>query len=206
MQKRRQINAEPGSERLRSSVAIATEPVRAAAHTVEEQVVWRGSDWARDQADRGADWARDASDRARTHSEWVRWPFERVAWLFERWVLWPIQERTSISISRQALGAGGLAALAIALVAFSVITLGGDRSNPRRVVAAAPISSPAPTPAAATKAPSEPVLRGAAPSFDLAGGVGLADSAEGEAGSMAAGSSAGTTAIETENRATTTSD
>ena len=145
MQKRRQINAEPGTERLRSSVAIATEPVRAAAHTVEEQVVWRGSDWARDQADRGADWARDASDRVRTHSEWVRWPFERVAWLFERWVLWPIQERTSISISRQALGAGALGALAIALVAFSVISLGGDRSNPQTVVATAPASSPAPS-------------------------------------------------------------
>src|SRR6478672_3198408 len=80
MQKRRQINAEPGTERLRSSVAVATEPVRAAAHTVEEQVVWRGSDWARDQAGRSADWAgdageraRDATDRVRTKSEWVRW-------------------------------------------------------------------------------------------------------------------------------------
>ncbi len=206
MQKRRQINAEPGTERLRSSVAIATEPVRAAAHTVEEQVVWRGSDWARDQADRGADWARDASDRVRTHSEWVRWPFERVAWLFERWVLWPIQERTSISISRQALGGGALGALAIALVAFSVISLGGDRSNPHTVVATAPASSPAPAPAAATEAPAEPVLRGATPSFDLAGGVGLADSAEGEAGSIASGTSAGTTALESETGASTSSD
>ena len=182
MQKRRQINAEPGTERLRSSVAVATEPVRAAAHTVEEQVVWRGSDWARDQADRGADWARDAgerareaTDRVRTKSEWARWPFERIAWLFERWVVWPIQERTSISISRNALAAGGLATLAIALIAFSVITLGGDRSSPDTVVAAAPASSPAPTPAPAAETPAEPVLRGAAPSFDLASGVGVAD-------------------------------
>lgn len=130
MQGRRQINAEPGAERLRSSVAAATEPVRAAAHTVEEQVVWRGSDWARDQADRGADWARDTSERVRTRSEVIRWPFERVAWLFERWVVWPIRERTSIS--KHTLWAGGLAALAVALVAFSVLTLGGGQSSPSR--------------------------------------------------------------------------
>ena len=214
MQKRRQINAEPGTERLRSSVAVATEPVRAAAHTVEEQVVWRGSDWARDQADRGADWARDAgerareaTDRVRTKSEWARWPFERIAWLFERWVVWPIQERTSISISRNALAAGGLATLAIALIAFSVITLGGDRSSPDTVVAAAPTSSPAPTPAPAAETPAEPVLRGAAPSFDLASGVGVADSSsEGEGGSIASGTSAGATALEGETGASTSSD
>ena len=214
MQKRRQINAEPGTERLRSSVAVATEPVRAAAHTVEEQVVWRGSDWARDQAGRSADWARDAGERARdatdqvrTKSEWVRWPFERVAWLFERWVVWPIQERTSISISRNALAAGGLATLAIGLIAFSVITLGGDRSSPDTVVAAAaPASSPAPTPAPAAETPAEPVLRGATPSFDLASGVGVADSSEGEDGSIAAGTSAGATTLEGESGASTSSD
>ena len=107
MQKRRQINAEPGTERLRSSVAVATEPVRAAAHTVEEQVVWRGSDWARDQADRGADWARDAGERGPAPSpSGSGGHSSAIAWLFERWVVWPIQERTSISISRNALAAG----------------------------------------------------------------------------------------------------
>ncbi len=206
MQKRRHINAEPGTERLRSSVAVATEPVRAAAHTVEEQVVWRGSDWARDQAGRSADWARDAGERARTKSEWVRWPFERIAWLFERWVVWPIQERTSISISRNALAAGGLAALAIALIAFSVFTLGGDRGSPDTVIAAAPASSPAPTPVPVAETPAEPVLRGATPSFDLASGVGVADSSEGEDGSIASGTSAGATTLEGESGASTSSN
>jgi hypothetical protein len=213
MRKRRQINAEPASERLRSSVAVATEPVRAAAHTVEERV-WRGSDWARDQADRGAEWARDAGQRAReaggkahVHSEAWRWPFERVAWLVERWIVWPIQERTSISISRQALTAGGLGILAIAVIAFSVVVLGGNRSTPKHVVAAAPASAPAPVvPTATAEAPAEPVLRGAAPSFDLASGVGVADSGEGEAGTIASGTSALGDAFEDESGATTSSE
>ena len=184
MEKRRQINAEPGAERLRSSVATATEPVRAAAHTVEEQVVWRGSDWARDQADRGAEWARDASERVRPHLEAVRWPFERVAWLFERWVVWPVQERTSIS--GQVLGAGALAALAVALIAFTVLTVGGGAQSPaERVVAAAPVRAPTTAPIVPTEAPAETnLLRGPAPSFGVGNGVGLGSSGEGAAGTL----------------------
>jgi hypothetical protein len=208
MQKRRQINAEPGADRLRSSVAAATEPVRAAAHTVEEQVVWRGSDWARDQADRGAEWARDASERVRPHLEVVRWPLERAAWLFERWVVWPIQERTSIS--SQVLGAGALAALAVALIAFTALTVGGGQSAPsERVVAtAAPVSAPAknapivPT----TEAPAETVLRGAPPSFGVGSGVGLGGSAdEGASGTLSSSDAQAGATAEPEGEAATTS-
>src|SRR5262249_36352311 len=171
MQKRRQINAEPGTERLRSSVATATEPVRAAAHTVEEQVVWRGSDWARDQADRGADWARDTSERVRPHLEVVRWPFERVAWLVERWIIWPIQERTSIS--GQMLGAGALAALALGLIAFTAVTVGGGGQSPSEpVVATTQVSAPrASVPVVPTETSARTELRGAAPSFGVGAGV-----------------------------------
>lgn len=187
MQERDQINAEPGTERLRSSVTAATEPVRAAAHTVEEQVVWRGSDWARDKAGRGAESARDAFERIGTHSEWIKWPFERVAWLVERWVIWPIQERTSIS--RQALGAGALAALAIALVAFSVLTLGGGQSSPQPQPVLATTPPPAPTnaPIIPTEASAETLLRGAPPSFSVGGGVDVGTPAGGGSGTTSAG-------------------
>jgi hypothetical protein len=206
MEKRRHINAEPGAERLRSSVAAATEPVRAAAHTVEEQVVWRGSDWARDQAGRAAEWARDTSERLRPHLEAVSWPFEIVVWLFERWVAWPIQRRTSIS--RQVLGAGALAALAVALIAFTVLTVGGGVPSPsKRVVATAPVSAPTKAPIVPIEAPAETgVLKGAAPSFGVGNGVGLGSSSEGGAGTLSS-SETGTSAaaIEPEGEAATTS-
>jgi hypothetical protein len=202
MQGRRQINAEPGAERLRSSVAAATEPVRAAAHTVEERVVWRGSDWARDQADRGAEWARDTSERVRTRSEAIRWPFERVAFLVERWVVWPIHERTSIS--KQTLGAGALAALAVALVVFSVLTLGGTQSSPEPVVATAPTAAPSSAPLAPTEAPAETVLRGARPSFGVGSGVGVGSSSEEGTGTISA-DEASPTAIGGEGEAAATS-
>ncbi len=202
MQGRRQINAEPGAERLRSSVAAATEPVRAAAHAVEEQVVWRGSDWARDQADRGAEWARDTSETVRTRSEAIRWPFERVAWLVERWFVWPIQELTSIS--KQTLGAAGLAALAVALVAFSVLTLGGGQSSPEPVVAAAPAPAPSSAPLTPTEATAQPVLRGAKPSFGVGSGVGIGAAAEEGTGTISAGESS-PTAIGAEDEAAATS-
>jgi hypothetical protein len=206
MQTRRQINAEPGSERLRSSVAAATEPVRAAAHTVEEQVVWRGSDWARDQVGRGAEWARATTDRVRPHLEAVRWPFERVTWLVERWVIWPIQERTSIS--RQALGAGALATLAVALVAFSVLTLGGGGRGPEPVVATALPRVPASTPTPVTETRSETVLQGAPPAFGVGVGIGVSDATEQGAttGVISSGTSAALPGAEGEAGAATSSE
>ena len=191
---------------MRSSVAAATEPVRAAAHTVEEQVVWRGSDWARDQADRGAEWARGTSERVRTRSEAIRWPFERVAWLVETWFIWPIQELLTY-ISKQTLGAAGLAALAVALVAFSVLTLGGDNSSPAPVVAKAPAAAPKIAPLTPTEAPAESVLRGTAPSFGVGGGVDVGGSAEGGTGTISAGeTSPSLTGAEGEAAATSGSD
>jgi hypothetical protein len=203
MQKRRQINAEPGAERLRSSVAAATEPVRAAAWTVEERMV-SGADWARDQAERGADWARDQADRARPHAEVLRWPFERVAWLAERWVVWPIQER--VSISNQMVGAAGLAVLAIALVAFSVVTLSAGDSAPERVVATVPVAAPTPAPTTESEAPAEPLLKGAPPSFGLGDGVGVAAATNGDAGAITAGTSTTATISEGESGAATSSE
>ena len=206
MEKRRHINAEPGAERLRSTVATATEPVRAAAHTVEEQVVWRGSDWARDQAGRGAEWARDTSDRVRPHLEAVSWPFEIIAWVFERWVVWPVQRRTSIS--GQVLGAGALAALAVALIAFTVLTVGGGAQSPaERVVAAAPVRAPTTAPIVPTEAPAETnLLRGPAPSFGVGNGVGLGSSGEGAAGTLSSsGTGTGAAEIEPEGETAATS-
>ncbi len=192
MPKRRQINADPGAERLRSSVAAATEPVRTAAWKVEERVLWRGADWVRAHA-----------DRVRPHAEAIKWPFERIAWLAERWVIWPIQERTSIS--GQVLGAGALAALAIALIVFSVVALSGGDEAHRKVVAPAPLAAATTTPAPASEAPAEPVLKGTPPSFALGEGVGVTETAGERSGAIAAGTSTTATTSDGESGATTSS-
>ena len=141
------------------------------------------------------------------HLEVARWPFERVAWLFERWVVWPIRERTSIS--RELLGAGALAALAVALIAFTVLTVGGGQSSSpsERVVATAPVSAPTKAPIVPTEAPAETVLRGVPPSFGVGSGVGLGGSSdEGASGTLSsAGTESGGAAAEPEGETAATS-
>ena len=70
----RRRNTDPGSggrAPLRSSLAHA-------AWAVEDRVVW------------------GAADVFRGAVEVVKWPFERIAWAVEHWLVWPIQEETAL--------------------------------------------------------------------------------------------------------------
>jgi len=125
-------------------------------------------------------------------AEVVRWPFERLAWSIERGVLWPLRERLAgRSPSGHRTGAAALAAIAVAAVLVGVLLL-PDRgtqtaeqaATPTRVAIATPDS---PQPA---EEPQGPVLRGATPKFDVAGGVGVSSAADGGA-SEAESSTAG---------------
>lgn len=170
MRKRRQINADPDKPTLRSTVAAATEPVRGAAFAVEEKVVWKGA------------------DRLRKLGEAARWPFERIAWAFERLLIWPLQDRTAGWAPSP--GAGGVAAVLaiVAGVAVFGIALSADGGNggERVVVDAAPAISPAPP--AQPEAPSGTVLHGASPSFDVGSGVGVSSAPTADAGEEAVAS------------------
>jgi hypothetical protein len=127
---------------LRSSLADA-------AFAVEERVVWGGA------------------DAVRGIFEVIKWPFERLAWLFERGVLWPLEERTDRwGPSLRLLALAGLALLAAGAGVLGLIWASGSGSGgaPAQEAAApahpsAPVlSSPVtarPTP------PAKPLLHGA---------------------------------------------
>jgi len=107
----------------------------------------------------------------------VRWPFERLAWSIERGALWPLRERfAGRSPSRRSAGAAALAAIAAAAVLAGVLMLPNQgaqapeqAATPTRVaVATADSVQPA-------EEPQGPVLQGATPKFDVAGGVGVSN-------------------------------
>lgn len=157
--RRQKINADPGTPRLRSTLSTASEPVRSAAWTVEHRVLWR------------------AADLLRALAELVKWPFERIAWIAERKLIWPFQERTAGS--GRIAGAAALATVAIGAIALGAITLSGGESGPSQVGAPAPVAAVTEPPQATTDAaPAEPVLRGAPPSFAVDRGVGVAAGAD----------------------------
>ena len=70
----RRRNSDPqsaGSAPLRSSLADA-------AWAVEDRIVW------------------GAVDLLRAIADVVKWPFQRIAWGVEHWLVWPIQEETAL--------------------------------------------------------------------------------------------------------------
>jgi hypothetical protein len=139
----------------------------------------------------------------------VKWPFQRIGWAIENYIVWPIQERTgdwnrgtrAWTVVALVLLAGGGAAAGIAISDPSsggtkVVTLEG----PTRAGA---IGS------ASTHQASGPVLHGTAPSFAPEAGEGVPKSAESEVLSSEGGAHAGgatTTSGAGEKAGTTESD
>jgi len=108
------------------------------------------------------------------------WPFERTAWAAERALLWPLQERLAgWGLSGRGAGAAALAGIAAVGALGGILLLpGGDGGAPERVVAPARVAATTPEP---QPQPQGPVLQGAAPSFGVGKGVGVARST-GDAG------------------------
>ena len=164
MLRRRQINADPGGRRLRSSLAAASLPLRDAAGAIEEHVLWR------------------RADLLRAGAEVVRWPFERLAWLVERRLVWPLQERAAgWDAPPRAAGVGALGALAAGLVALALLVLGGDGGG-KPIADAPPVPPASPASAPVEREPSGPVLQGVPPKFGVGAGVGVATTSDEQAG------------------------
>ncbi len=157
----RRPNSNPGtgsSTLLRSSLASA-------AWAVEDRVVG------------------GAGDVLQALIEVVRWPFERIAWAVEHWLIWPVQEETALWSRPVRIGV--LAAtilLAAAGVAAGIIVSdpsGGDNRAPGPSVrVAAPISGatavvPTSEPGKAAAASAATVLQGSNPDFAPEGGGGV---------------------------------
>lgn len=109
----------------------------------------------------------------------VRWPFERLAWLIERRVIWPLRERAAgLDSPGRGTGAAALAAIAGAAVLVGVLLLPGNGTQRDRVATEARVAIA--TPESQTQdEPQGPVLRGAPPSFGVGEGVGVAEAAGG---------------------------
>jgi hypothetical protein len=112
----------------------------------------------------------------------VRWPFERIAWAFERGLVWPLRER-SAEWGRPARVAGLVAIAAVAVGAGAIgVSLAGSDEDETTLARADTPPAPAGLPFAeeAPDAPSEPALRGAAPVFVPREGIGSATATGGE--------------------------
>jgi hypothetical protein len=129
-----------GHAPLRSSLADA-------AMAVEDRVVWGATDLLRGIVDA------------------VRWPFERIAWAVENWLVWPIQEETALwSRATRAAVLATVIALAGGAVAAGIV-LSSPSGNEVKDVAT--LEGPAKA-AVSTGSPSTqsgPVLHGSAPIF-----------------------------------------
>jgi hypothetical protein len=139
---RRQINATVHNHApLRSSLADA-------AFAVEERVVWGGADVLR---------------RA---FEVVKWPFERVAWSIERWLIWPVEERSAkLSGPAQAAGVAALALFAVGAGVAGLLWASGSGGSANSRQAAAPTEPPVIRQTTEEAIPSTPRLQGARPDF-----------------------------------------
>jgi hypothetical protein len=147
MIRRRQINAGRRAPRTRSLFARAGERARDAGLAVRERVVWKGG------------------ERLRSASDVLRWPFERIAWAFERRLAWPVAERAG-GLGAPLRGAG-VAAAALMAVGAGVLGLawaasGGSTSSEQaaRAPTVAAVVRSAPKPAE-----TAPALQGATPDF-----------------------------------------
>jgi hypothetical protein len=126
----------------------------------------------------------------------LRWPFERLGWLAERRILWPVQRRLAgRGPSAPLAGAVALAAVAAAAVAVGVLwPAGGGSGSPEQAVAPARLALAPPTPQPQAEKPQGPALHGVAPSFGVGKGAAVSKPAGGDAG--ATGSEASATEAE----------
>lgn len=152
----------PGRRRIETSAPIRSSLANA-AFAVEERVVWGGAESLRRIADV------------------VRWPFERLVWVVERGLVWPLEERTGKwSPSLRVAGVIALALLAAAAGVLGLVLASGDGSGSARVSqAVAPASAPtAARDAKVAPTAAAPVLQGAKPNFQPEADGGAAGSAE----------------------------
>lgn len=165
MAKRDPINSDPGASRLRSALAAVGKPLRNAYWAVEDRILWNG---------------RNALRRV---YDVARWPFERLVWIFEAKLVWPLRERLAGRRGPTGTVAGALCAVAVGAVALgAILTTGGgdDEGSSREALATAPLSASEPA-ATANAEPAEPVLQGAPPVLGLDSAVATAPSSGGTA-------------------------
>jgi hypothetical protein len=144
--------------------------------------------------------------------EVVRWPFERIVWGAENWLVWPIREEAELWSRPARYGALAMTLVlaAAGLAAGIVVSDPSSGGGPSTVAVepAATRTTPAPTPAAKKPVQPRSVLHGATPTFAPEHGGGVPKSevgslpapgsvaAEADAAASPTGSSSGSSASE----------
>jgi len=176
MIRRRQINAGRRAPRARSLLSRGTERAGDLTLAVRERLVWNGG------------------KRLRSASDVARWSFERVAWAFERKLVWPLEER--VGGSGLPLRSGGAAAAALLAAGAGVLGLvwasaGGGTTTAEQTHRAPAIAIVHSAPEATAPPPA---LQGATPDFTPSAtgkvSAGSTSAPAGEETSEAAGSGA----------------
>ncbi len=159
MAKRDPINPDPGASRLRSALAAVGRSLRNAYWAVEDRILWNGGNALRRVLDV------------------ARWPFERLVWIFEAKLVWPLRERLAGRRGPTRAAAGVLCAVAVGAVALVAIQTTGDssQSSSREALATPPLSASEPA-TTANAEPDEPALQGAPPVLGLDEAVATAPS------------------------------
>jgi hypothetical protein len=140
---------------MRSSLADA-------AMAIEDRVVWGAADLLRGIVDA------------------VRWPFERIAWAVENWLVWPIQEETALwGRATRAAALAAVIVLAGGAVAGGIV-LSSPSGNEAKEVTTLEGPTGAAVNAGSASASSGPVLHGSAPIFAPRTGSGAGKPAESE--------------------------
>ncbi|MFL5899733.1 MAG: hypothetical protein ACJ75S_00820 [Solirubrobacterales bacterium] len=181
MIRQRQINAGHRAPRTRALLARAAERTGDVGLAVRERLVWNG----------GA--------RLRSASEFLKWPFERVAWAFERRLAWPLAERAEgmgvplrgAGATVLVLAAAGAGVLGLAWASSS----GGGTTTSEKATRAPAVAVVRSAPEATATAPD---LQGAAPDFTPDGGGETSPANPGPpAASEEPGEAAGSAPVET---------
>jgi hypothetical protein len=163
MLRRRQINSQPGTLRLRSAAAIAAGPVRDAAWVAEERLLWPLQEWA---ASRNVPLRAAGGAALGRVLDFVRPPLERLAWVAEERLLWPLQEwAASRNVPPRAAGGAALGLVIVAALGVLLLASGGRREIGAQSVAVRIAPPPAPP---APDTPAAPTLHGASPVFESA--------------------------------------
>ncbi len=122
----------------------------------------------------------------------ARWPFERLAWLLERRLIWPLRERISgRGPSGSAAGVGALFALAAVAVVAGVLWPKGGNGSGEQASAPARVAIVTPPTQPQAEKPQGPVLKGTPPTFDIGDNAGVAKEASGEKADRASSATSG---------------
>lgn len=123
-------------------------PLEDATLAFEERVVW------------------PLGDGIKSAFEVIRWPFERLAWVVQRALLWPLEDRADSLSGRGRVAAGAaVAVIAVVIGAVAFVGSSGSGGEPAAApvaIASTPAAEPAPSPKPKTPAPT---LHGPAPVF-----------------------------------------